>query len=109
MGNLADLTKHFFEELVEKPKTQGVRKDNETYRTRTAGSRKGNEGAAPGRTLLHSPAFHRRDAARGRGYRHGDWARGQGDHGQRRTRRSEERRVGKECVSPCRSRGWQYH
>src|SRR3546814_19307470 len=24
-------------------------------------------------------------------------------------RRSEERRVGKECVSPCRSRGWAYH
>src|SRR3546814_19993259 len=23
--------------------------------------------------------------------------------------RSEERRVGKECVSPCRSRWWQYH
>src|SRR3546814_15022036 len=23
--------------------------------------------------------------------------------------RSEERRVGKECVGPCRSRGWQYH
>src|SRR3546814_11901123 len=23
--------------------------------------------------------------------------------------RSEERRVGKECVSPCRSRGWPYH
>src|SRR3546814_15263987 len=23
--------------------------------------------------------------------------------------RSEERRVGKECVSTCRSRGWQYH
>src|SRR3546814_15094370 len=23
--------------------------------------------------------------------------------------RSEERRVGKECVSKCRSRGWQYH
>src|SRR3546814_18284522 len=24
-------------------------------------------------------------------------------------RRSEERRVGKECVSPCRTRGWAYH
>src|SRR3546814_13913045 len=24
-------------------------------------------------------------------------------------RRSEERRVGKECVSTCRSRGWLYH
>src|SRR3546814_12145595 len=24
-------------------------------------------------------------------------------------RRSEERRVGKECVSTCRSRGWPYH
>src|SRR3546814_18216972 len=23
--------------------------------------------------------------------------------------RSEERRVGQECVSTCRSRGWQYH
>src|SRR3546814_17547149 len=23
--------------------------------------------------------------------------------------RSEERRVGTECVSPCRSRGWRYH
>src|SRR3546814_15876425 len=23
--------------------------------------------------------------------------------------RSEERRVGKECVSTCRSRGWRYH
>src|SRR3546814_15998202 len=27
----------------------------------------------------------------------------------RRGRRSEERRVGKECVSTCSSRGWQYH
>src|SRR3546814_11058571 len=26
-----------------------------------------------------------------------------------RQARSEERRVGKECVSTCRSRGWQYH
>src|SRR3546814_11668740 len=25
------------------------------------------------------------------------------------TLRSEERRVGKECVSPCRFRGWPYH
>src|SRR3546814_11025424 len=25
------------------------------------------------------------------------------------SKRSEERRVGKECVSQCRSRGWQYH
>src|SRR3546814_14045475 len=25
------------------------------------------------------------------------------------TPRSEERRVGKECVSPCRSRGWSSH
>src|SRR3546814_10063245 len=27
----------------------------------------------------------------------------------RRLRRSEERRVGKECVSTCRSRWWPYH
>src|SRR3546814_19536858 len=27
----------------------------------------------------------------------------------REARRSEERRVGKECVSTCRSRWWQYH
>src|SRR3546814_14707697 len=27
----------------------------------------------------------------------------------RRHARSEERRVGKECVSTCRSRWWQYH
>src|SRR3546814_18543208 len=27
----------------------------------------------------------------------------------RRKERSEERRVGKECVSTCRSRGWPYH
>src|SRR3546814_14357650 len=27
----------------------------------------------------------------------------------RRQERSEERRVGKECVSPCRSRWWPYH
>src|SRR3546814_13767063 len=26
-----------------------------------------------------------------------------------RDQRSEERRVGKECVSTCRSRGWPYH
>src|SRR3546814_18817315 len=29
--------------------------------------------------------------------------------GGRRKRRSEESRVGKECVSTCRSRGWPYH
>src|SRR3546814_18796979 len=33
---------------------------------------------------------------------------GDGDHRQR-AERSEERRVGKECVSTCRSRWWQYH
>src|SRR3546814_11270505 len=31
------------------------------------------------------------------------------DAGQGATVRSEERRVGKECVSTCRSRWWQYH
>src|SRR3546814_6791481 len=30
-------------------------------------------------------------------------------HGRRRCRRSEERRVGKECVSTCRSRWSPYH
>src|SRR3546814_11928101 len=31
------------------------------------------------------------------------------EHGTRQLRRSEERRVGKECVSRCRSRWSQYH
>src|SRR3546814_3048324 len=31
------------------------------------------------------------------------------DEARRRPRRSEERRVGKECVSPCRSRWSPYH
>src|SRR3546814_18745241 len=30
-------------------------------------------------------------------------------HGRNLLRRSEERRVGKECVSTCRSRWWAYH
>src|SRR3546814_12836934 len=35
------------------------------------------------------------------------WLAGLGDQGA--TRRSVERRVGKECVSPCSSRWWPYH
>src|SRR3546814_20506559 len=35
--------------------------------------------------------------------------RGRGRKAERDGERSEERRGGKECVGPCRSRGWQNH
>src|SRR3546814_17829853 len=53
--------------------------------------------ATPGRRWVHRAAGHRRQALR-RALRH-----------LRGHPRSEERRVGKECVSTCRSRGSPYH
>src|SRR3546814_19686149 len=50
-----------------------------------------------GDLVIDVQAFGQRNAARGHG------------NGQRRRSRSEERRVGKECVSTCRSRWSPYH
>src|SRR3546814_19296011 len=60
--------------------------------------------ADPGRAVRHARHEEERQAARGRGS-----ALLGADGQRRRPQRSEERRVGKECVSTCRSRWARYH